>query len=165
MNQKTKVKKDLDNKSITISRELNAPVEMVWRAYTEAELLAQWWSPAPWRLETKTMNFNVGGHWLYAMVSPENQKHWARANYLAISKFEKFVMEDFFCDETGHVDGKLPSGQGEVVFTKTKSGTNVDYTLKFATEEALKQTLEMGFEEGMSLCLEQLEQLLAAKKS
>ncbi|MNK93926.1 hypothetical protein D3C87_1141100 [compost metagenome] len=165
MNQKTKVKKDLSNKSITISRELDASLEMVWRAYTESELLDQWWGPSPWRVETKTMNFSVGGHWLYAMVSPENQKHWARMNYVAINKHEKFAIEDFFCDETGHVDGKMPSAKGEVIFMKTNSGTNVDYILRFATEEALKQMIEMGYEQGMSQCLEQLEELLAKKKS
>lgn len=75
-NKKTQVIKDLKEKSILVSREFNAPVETVWRAYTESELLDQWWGPAPWRAETKFMNFSVGGYWLYAMVSPENQKHW-----------------------------------------------------------------------------------------
>ena len=164
MNQKTKVKKDLNNRSITISRELNGPLEMVWRAYTEKELLGQWWSPAPWKLETKFMDFSVGGHWLYAMVSPENQKHWARMNYLAIQKFEKINMEDFFCDENGNIDGKLPASKGEIVFTKTANATNTDYILEFATEEALQKIIEMGYEQGMSQCLEQLESLLATKK-
>jgi uncharacterized protein YndB with AHSA1/START domain len=73
---KTQIAKDFKQKSITVSREFDAPLASVWRAYTETELLDQWWGPAPWHAETKTMNFVPGGYWLYAMVSPDGQKHW-----------------------------------------------------------------------------------------
>jgi uncharacterized protein YndB with AHSA1/START domain len=160
MSQKTKVKKDLEDKSITISREFKAPVEMVWRAYTEKEFLDKWWGPSPWRAETKSMEFREGGHWLYAMVSPENQKHWAKMNYSKINKHHKIEKQDFFCDETGKENDMFPPSNGSVVFTKTESGTNVDYKLKFTSQEGLDQLIQMGFEQGMSMCLEQLETLL-----
>ena len=58
---KTHVIKDLKEKLILVSREFNAPIELVWRAFTESELLEEWWAPQPWRAETKSMNFKVGG--------------------------------------------------------------------------------------------------------
>jgi uncharacterized protein YndB with AHSA1/START domain len=164
MSEKTKIKRDFEEKSITVSREFNAPLELVWRAYTEKEFLNQWWGPAPWKAETKSMDFREGGFWLYAMAGPENQKHWARMNYLKINKHKNFEVEDFFCDETGNVDSKLPASKGEFIFTKTSTGINVDFKLKFSTEEALKQTIEMGFEQGISQCVDQLEVLLSKLK-
>jgi uncharacterized protein YndB with AHSA1/START domain len=164
MTEKTKIKRDLEDKSITVSREFKAPLELVWRAYTEKEFLNQWWGPAPWKAETKSMDFREGGFWLYAMAGPENQKHWARMNYLKISNHKKFEIQNFFCEENGNVDGKLPASQGEVVFAKTQTGTHVDFKLKFSTEEALKQTVEMGFEQGISQCTDQLEVLLSKLK-
>lgn len=161
MNQKTKIKRDLEDKSITVSREFKAPLEMVWRAYTEEEFLNQWWGPSPWKVETKSMDFREGGYWHYAMVGPENQKHWARMNYIKINKHQKFNVEDLFCDETGNIDGKLPTSKGEAVFTKTESGTNVDFKLKYPTQEAMNQIIEMGFEQGISQCSDQLEVLLS----
>ena len=57
-----------ENKTIAIQREFDADPQLVWSAWTTAELLDQWWGPRPWRAETKKMDFREGGHWLYAMV-------------------------------------------------------------------------------------------------
>lgn len=161
---KTNVVKDFKEKSVLVSREFNAPVELVWRAYTESELLEKWWAPAPWRAETKSMNFTVGGYWLYAMVSPENQKHWGRMNYLAIQPKEYFELEDAFCDENGNVNPELPASKGKNVFTKTPGGTRVDFKMIYATEEDLQKIVEMGFEQGITMCMDQLEELLRQNK-
>ena len=80
VNSKMQIEKDLDNKKMTITRSFDAPVSDVWRAWTESELLDQWWAPKPWKAETKSMDFRVGGYWLYAMVGPDNTKHWAKAD-------------------------------------------------------------------------------------
>ena len=88
--QESSIVKDLNEKSILVSREFEAPLADVWRAYTEAALLDQWWGPSPWRAETRQMNFKPGGYWLYAMVGPEGEKHWARMDYLAIDHHRSF---------------------------------------------------------------------------
>lgn len=160
MNNKTQVIKDLKTKTVTVIREFNAPVEKVWQAYTEKELLDQWWGPAPWRAETKTMDFRPGGHWLYAMVSPENQKHWGRMNYLTITPFESVEMEDVFCDENGNVNPDLPTSKGKFIFTKTENGTQAEFRMTYNSEEDVLKIIEMGFEQGITQCLEQLEALL-----
>lgn len=157
---KTEVVKDLKERSILVSREFNAPLENVWRAYTESELLDQWWAPEPWRAETKSMDFRVGGYWLYAMVSPEDQKHWGRMNYLAIDHHKSFDMEDAFCDEEGKVNAALPVSKGKNVFTKTENGTRVEWKMLYATEEDIQKIVEMGFEQGITACLDQLEELI-----
>jgi uncharacterized protein YndB with AHSA1/START domain len=157
---KTQVEKNFREKSILVSREFNAPIEKVWKAYSQKELLDQWWGPSPWKAETKKMDFRNGGHWHYAMVGPENEKHWARMNYLNIDPLKKMQIEDLFCDENGKVNTTLPVSKGEMVFTKTTSGTKVDFKMYYATEEDVKKMVEMGFEQGITQCLEQLEELL-----
>jgi uncharacterized protein YndB with AHSA1/START domain len=159
-NNKTQVFKDLPNKSILISREFNAPLKNVWRAYTESELLEQWWAPKPWRAETKSMNFTVGGYWLYAMVGPDNSKHWGRANYLAINPLVNFEVEDAFCDEEGNMNTELPVTKWNIIFTESNTGTKIEVKLIFGTEADLQKLVEMGFEQGFSIGLNQLEELL-----
>src|SRR5687767_10424597 len=132
---KTHVIKDLKEKSILVSREFEAPVEDVWRAFTESELLDQWWAPAPWRAETKSMNFKVGGYWLYAMVSPTDERHWGRMDYLSIDKHKNFQMEDAFCDEDGNKNPQLPVSKGSTVFTSTVTGSFVEFKIIYTTEE------------------------------
>lgn len=158
-NNETRVIKDLKEKSILVSREFNAPLANVWRAFSESELLDQWWGPAPWRAETKSMNFTPGGFWLYAMVSPENQKHWGRMNYIAIDHHKTIDVEDFFCDENGNIDNQLPASKGQNVFTETANGTRVDFKLTYPTEADLQKIVEMGFEQGITVCFDQLQEL------
>lgn len=161
---KTQVVKDFKEKSILVAREFNATIDKVWRAYSEPELLDQWWGPAPWRAETKYMNFTPGGHWLYAMVSPENQKHWGRMNYISIAHHKNFYIEDAFCDENGNMNSALPVSKGVTLFTETAKGTKVEFKMSYSTEEQLKQIVEMGFEQGITACLDQLEQLFKQNK-
>lgn len=162
-NNKTNITKDFQEKSIVLTREFNAPLAHVWRAFTEKELLDQWWGPSPWRAETKSQDFTPGGFWLYAMVGPEGQKHWARMNYISITHHKSFEIEDVFCDENGVLNHELPISSGKNRFTEIPEGTIVEFKMLYPTEAALQTIVEMGFEQGISTCFEQLDELL--KKS
>ncbi|MDI6046165.1 SRPBCC family protein [Flavobacterium yafengii] len=163
-NSKTLVVKDLEEITILVSRTFSAPLEKVWRAYTESELLEQWWAPKPWKAETKSMNFSVGGYWLYAMVGPENEKHWGRMDYTAITPHLSFEIKDSFCDEEGTVNTSLPVSSGTIVFTTTESGTLVEFKMFYSSEKEIETMIEMGFEQGITACLEQLEALFQENK-
>ncbi|RXK62363.1 SRPBCC domain-containing protein [Lacibacter luteus] len=157
---KTNVTKDFQAKSIVVSREFDAPVADVWRAFTESKLLDQWWGPSPWRAETKKQDFTPGGFWLYAMVGPEDQRHWARMDYLSITHHKGFEIEDSFCDENGTINPELPVSKGHNVFKETATGTTVEFKMIYPTEQSLQTIVEMGFEQGISICFDQLEVLL-----
>ncbi len=164
MENKTQVIKDFKERSILVSREFNAPLKNVWRAYTEGKLLDQWWGPAPWHAETKLLDFTAGGFWLYAMVSPEGEKHWGRMNYLSINPHKSYDIEDVFCDENGNVISELPTSKGQIVFSETENGTRVDFKMIYQTESDLQKIVEMGFEQGISICLDQLESMINENK-
>lgn len=157
---KTRIEKDFNEKSILVAREFDATVHNVWRCYSEPELLDQWWGPAPWKAETKTMKFEVGGFWLYAMVSPEGEKHWGIMKYKGIELYKYINLEDGFCDEDGNMNMALPISKGQMLFTPTSTGTLVEFKMVYTTEVQLKTIVEMGFEQGITACLEQLAQLL-----
>jgi uncharacterized protein YndB with AHSA1/START domain len=161
---KTQVIKDFKERSVLVSREFNAPLATVWRAYTDSEILDQWWGPAPWRAETKTMNFKAGGFWLYAMVSPEGQKHWGRMNYISVDHHKGYQIEDAFCDENGNAIEGLPVSKGHFLFTPSANGTLVDYKMVYNSAEDLQKIVEMGFEQGIIQCSDQLDQMLAQNK-
>ena len=159
-NNKTEVIKNFKEKSIIVSREFDAPIEKVWQAYTDSQLLDQWWGPSAWRAETKRMNFKPGGHWLYAMVGPGGEKHWALMNYIAIDPLKGYDIEDAFCDEEGNLNSDLPVSRGRMSFSKTAYGTRVEFKMIYTTETDVQKIIEMGFEQGITMCLDQLEQLL-----
>lgn len=161
---KTLVVKDLEEKTILVSRVFSAPLEKVWRAYTESDLLVQWWAPQPWRAETKSMNFAVGGYWLYVMVGPQNEKHWGRMDYTAIRPHENFAIRDSFCDEEGNINPSLPVSTGTITFSNTADGTLVEFKMFYSNEKEIETMIEMGFEQGITTCLEQLERLFQENK-
>ena len=161
---KTTVKKDFQEKSILVSREFNAPLEIVWKAFTESESLEKWWAPKPWRAETKTMHFSEGGYWLYAMVSPENEKHWGKMNFLTIEPLVSYTIQDEFCDEEGNTNTELPTSRGKNTFTKTETGTLVTFKTVYNSEEEVHKLIEMGFEQGITMTFEELATLLEFAK-
>ena len=84
MENKTQISKDAASNKLTVRRTLDAPLDLVWSAWTTAELLDQWWAPEPWKAVTKSMDFSAGGKWLYAMTGPAGEEHWSMVEYKEI---------------------------------------------------------------------------------
>ncbi|QEC53042.1 uncharacterized protein YndB with AHSA1/START domain [Anseongella ginsenosidimutans] len=149
-----------ENKTIHITREFAASLELVWQAWTTPELLDKWWGPQPWRAETKTMDFREGGFWHYAMVSPEGEKHWSKATFLAIKKEKSFASKGGICDENGTLDPAFPQNLWENNFSPKDNKVQVDMLLTYDTLDDLEKEIEMGFKEGMTIDFQQLDELL-----
>jgi len=154
---------DLSNKTIHITREFNAPIEKVWKAWTEPALLEKWIVLKHWTAETKTMDFTVGGIWLYAMVSPEGQKHWVYAKFTAIDDQKSISSTGMFCDGDGN-----PILDGPKSFRETKflpidgNRAKIDMLITFEEESTIKMFVDGGFKEGISMTLDHLDELLTA---
>ena len=152
-----------ENNTVSVKREFAAGLELVWEAWTNPEIIDLWWAPKPWRAETKSMDFRECGFWLYAMVGPENEKHWGRQDYLKIVLHNSFSGTDAFCDDNGNVNEELPKTLFENVFSENDGKALVTITSTYASLEMLEQIIEMGFQEGFSLALENLDQYLETK--
>lgn len=162
-NNPTQIVKDLPRKKMTVTRSFAAPVEHVWRAWTESDLLDQWWAPKPWKTETKSIDFREGGHWLYAMVGPDASRHWARADYQSIQPQQGFQAVDCFCDENGNRLGDMPSTHWNNSFQPSGEGTTVKVELTFSEEADMEKIIAMGFEAGFTAALGNLDQYLEAQ--
>ena len=153
-----------ENKTIVVNREFDAELKLVWQACTTPELLEQWWAPKPWRAETKSMDFSEGGHWLYAMVGPKGEKHWNMVNYISIENEKYFKAKDGFSDENGTINTDLPQNLWENQYVSNKEQTLVIITLTFDTLEDLETIIKMGFKEGFTMGLNQLDEVLETLK-
>ena len=158
---KTVFTKDEVNKKMTVERTFNAPLPLVWKAWTDPEILDQWWAPKPFKTETQSMDFSEGGRWLYVMAGPEGERHWCKVDYHRIDPENFFQGLDGFCDENGVPSQELPSMMWHVGFDRAGSTTNVVVNIDFPTAEAMNAIIEMGFKEGFSMAHENLDALLA----
>ena len=163
MNKQTRISKDLANKKLVIVREFDAPLEQVWEAWTESHLLDMWWAPKPWKAQTKTMDFREGGSWLYCMVGPEGPGSWCRADFKKISTHKSFTAIDAFCDENGNINQDFPIMHWKNEFSETDSGTKVEVEISYSSVADIEKMLEMGFEEGFTSALGNLDELLENK--
>jgi len=154
---------DKVNKVITVKRSYEAPLELVWDAYTKSEILDQWWAPKPWQSKTKSMDFTEGGSWHYAMVGPNGEAHWAVATFSKIITLQSYTGTDSFTDEFGNINKELPQSHWDVNFAKESIGTTVTFLIHYSDLQQLETTLEMGFQEGFTATLTYLEGLLAAQ--
>jgi len=146
-----------------VERSFNAPLDLVWAAWTEADLLDQWWAPKPYRAVTHSRNFTEGGHWLYYMLGPEGDKQWCLFDFESIRPFAYFSGIDAFCDENAVPDQTKPRVRWENNFRGTGSETIVDIQLQFETLKDLETIIEMGLKEGFTAALENLDQYIAAQ--
>lgn len=153
---------DKENKTIKVKREFDAKVSLVWDAYTKKEILDQWWAPKPWKTKTKSLDFREGGQWLYAMVGPAGEEHWAIADYKEIVPQKKFTGLDAFADKEGNVNKDMPQSKWEVTFSDKGDTTLVEFTITYPDLAQLEETIKMGFKEGLASAMENLDALLAS---
>lgn len=156
---------DEDGNKISVEKSFDAPVDVVWDAWTKSEILDLWWAPKPWRAETKSMNFKEGGRWLYAMVGPEGEKHWSLFDYKEIVPQKRFSGVDAFCDEQGHIAEAKPRSLWKNRFIDDSERTIVQIDLHFDSAAHLQQILDMGFKEGFTMGLDNLDEYLVTRKN
>ena len=155
---------DLAAKKIHIVREFNAPIEKVWKAFTDPDLLVKWVAPKPWTAETKTWDFTVGGISLYAMVGLEGQKHWVYAEFTAIETGSALSTTGMFCDGDGNPLREAPKSYRDTKFSSIDGNrTMVDSVITFEDESTIKWFVEGGFKEGTVMTFTQLDELLAVQ--
>lgn len=152
-----------EKNTVNVIRDFNAELNLVWEAWTNPEILDQWWAPKPYKTQTKSMDFREGGMWLYAMISPQNELHWCKAHYLKIEKFKSFSHTDSFCDENGNIIQNFPTSNWTNVFKSFNDKTSVNITIQYHSLADLEQVIKMGFKEGFTMAMQNLDLFLEAK--
>ncbi|MBI2593351.1 SRPBCC domain-containing protein [Candidatus Daviesbacteria bacterium] len=165
----------VNENGLVIERVFNAPVEKVWAAWTEPELIKKWWGPEGFSAPSIKVDLQVGGRYIFAMQGPKgsqwDQVMYSGGVYREIVPNKKIVATDYFCDEYGNKmkpenygqDPNSPS-EMEVVITfedmgMGKSKLTITYP-KPETEEQFQAMLKSGMKEGWNSSLNKLAESL-----
>lgn len=92
-----------NNKEIIIVHTFDAPIEQVWKAWSDPEILKKWWGPKDFTAPFSRIDFRVGGKYLHCMRSPEGKEFWSTGVYREIVPMQRIVCTDSFADEKGNV--------------------------------------------------------------
>ncbi len=145
---------------VQITREFDAGLSLVWDAFTKAEILDQWVAPAPFTARTKFMDFREGGRRFYAMVSPDGQERWLLQQYKSISPKTHFNLFNVFADKDENP--QLPGSDWDYHFSEENGKTTVRITIYNESLARMEKMIELGFREGFTASLVNLENLLAS---
>jgi uncharacterized protein YndB with AHSA1/START domain len=155
----------MSNKMITrveghefvLERVFDAPPELVFRAFSEAEHLKHWWGPRGWTLTVCNVDFRPGGIWHYCMKCiDKNQgdfygfESWGKAVYEEIVKSEKIVYVDYFSDADCNEAEGMPSTRVTMAFVSHEGKTKLVSRSQYDSAEALQKVMDMGMEQGIT---------------
>lgn len=141
-------------REIRIERVFDAPIARVWRAYTDPELIAQWWGRGN-KLEIERMEVERGGHWRFVERGPDGS-HGFEGRYREVTPMERVVQTFEWDGMPGHVAVETAE------FTDLGDGrTKVTATSLFHTAEERDGMLSSGMETGLNESYAALDKLLA----
>ncbi len=99
----------LEEKLIEVTRVFDAPQDLLWKAWTEAERFMQWYGPQGFTIPTCEIDLKVGGRHLWCMQSPDGNKMYFTGEFKDISPMDLLVFTDTASDAEGN---ELGMGEG-----------------------------------------------------
>ncbi|MBL0898547.1 MAG: SRPBCC family protein [Reyranella sp.] len=147
------------DRELVLTRLIDAPREKLYRAWTEPELLKQWFAPRPWTTPVVELDVRPGGSVLFVMRSPEGQDMPNHGVYLEVVPNQRLVTTDAF------TRAWEPSAKPFMLLIVTfeDEGGKTRYTARVRhwTVEDKEAHEKMGFHEGWGICADQLAALVA----
>jgi len=144
---------NLNNRTLSLEKIFDAPIELVWEAWTSSEHIVKWWAPPGMDLTVIEHNFKVDGKWKYTMLMPNGTEFISEGIYKEIIEMEKIVTSADFKPMTENVEL-------HAYFEKIDDQTKFTFNVIHETEEYCKQQEKMGFYNGWGSAFERLQLLV-----
>jgi uncharacterized protein YndB with AHSA1/START domain len=138
---------------ILITREFDAPRHLVFRAWTDPDLIPRWWHANRGEIKSVEVDLRVGGKWRYVMVANEDFEVAFHGEYLEIVPDERVVSTEVY-------EG-MPDAQAvdTVEFNEVDGRTLVTLLVQHQKKEHRDAHIESGMEDGLQDALDLLEQV------
>ena len=141
---------DTNNRTVSLKRTFNAPIKLVWEAWTQPEHIALWWGPKGMDTKVVEHDFRVGGKWKYTMEMPDGNEFIADGVYSEIVELERIFSSANFKPMTEGVEI-------QALFEESGDKTNFTFNVVHPTEEYCKQQEKMGIMNGWGSVFDRLE--------
>jgi len=147
-----------NDRELVLTRLIDAPREKVFKAWTDAELLKQWFAPLPWTTPVVEVDVRPGGSSMFVMRDPDGNDYPNKGVYLEVVENEKLVFTDAFTE--AWQPSEKPFFTGVLTFEDEGGKTRYTARARHWTKEDRDAHEKMGFHEGWGQCTDQLEALL-----
>jgi uncharacterized protein YndB with AHSA1/START domain len=139
---------------IFMERTFNAPRELVWRAYTDASHIANWWGQRANTTIIDKMDVKPGGLWRYIERDPEGNEYGFNGTYKEVTPIERLSYTFEFEGTPGHIC------TDNITFEDLGSQTKLKIITTFDNKEDRDGLLQSGMEIGANESYDRLEELL-----
>jgi uncharacterized protein YndB with AHSA1/START domain len=141
------------DEQILITREFEAPKDLVFKAYTTPELVRRWWTARRGEMQVAEIDLRVGGTWRYVMETPDGLEVGFHGEYREIVPNERIVSTEIY--------EAMPEGQAidTVTFTQDGGRTTLTILVEHQNKAARDFHVESGMEDGLQDALDLLEQV------
>ena len=148
----------LADRELVLTRLIDASREKLYRAWTEPELLKQWFAPSPWTTPKAELDVRPGGANLIVMRGPDGNEFPNRGVYLEVVPNQRLVFTDAFTQAWEPSQKPFMT----VILTFEDEGGKTRYTARVRhwTNEDREAHEKMGFHEGWAICAQQLSELV-----
>jgi uncharacterized protein YndB with AHSA1/START domain len=147
------------DRQILITREFDAPKELVYKAWTTPELVRQWWSGERGEMTVCEIDLRVGGGWRYAMVANEGFEVAFHGEYRELVPNERMVSTEAF---EGIPDPDEHASLNTLTLTESDGRTTLTVLVEHPTQEGRDMHINSGMEGGMQEAMDRLEQVAIA---
>jgi uncharacterized protein YndB with AHSA1/START domain len=154
----TKTTTAVEGRDLVLTRIIDVAPDKVFRAWTEPELMKQWFAPKPWTTARVETDVRAGGSSLVVMASPEGVEMPCPGVYLEVVKNQRLVITDAYTSAWQPSEKPFMT----MILTFEDLGGKTRYTarLRHWTDADREAHEKMGFHEGWSKCTEQLAGLV-----
>jgi uncharacterized protein YndB with AHSA1/START domain len=136
---------------ILITREFDAPAELVYRAWTTPELIKRWWAGKRGGVTLAEVDLRVGGSWRYVMVAEGGSEVGFHGEYRELVPNERIVSTEVF---EGMPDA---AALDTLTLTEADGKTTLSILVEHETKEHRDGHIQSGMEEGMQESMDALE--------
>jgi uncharacterized protein YndB with AHSA1/START domain len=144
---------------IGITRLYDAPLDMVWDAWTDLQQIAQWWGPRGFTITTHSKELRPGGRWVYTMHGPDG------TDYPNIAYYHEVVPKQLLVYDHGATETTPPLFHVTVRFTEVNGKTQLDMTMALPTPEAAEETRRFIKKAGGNSTWDRLAEYLESETS
>ncbi|WP_158813954.1 SRPBCC family protein [Methylocapsa sp. S129] len=149
----------VSDRDLVLTRIIDAPPEKLFRAWTEPELLKQWFAPLPYTTPVAELDVRPGGANLIVMRGPDGGEMSNRGVYLEVTPNERIVFTNAYTKAWEPSEKPFMT----VILTFEDQGGKTRYTalVRHWTVADRETHEKMGFHNGWGQCADQLEALVA----
>jgi uncharacterized protein YndB with AHSA1/START domain len=157
----TSVEKDVDNLTLTLLADFDAPPTQVWQLWADPRQLERWWGPPTHPATVEQHDLTPGGKVTYFMTGPEGEKYHGWWGVNSVDPPSSLEFNDGFADQDGTPIDEMPNSTIHMQLTEQEGGTRMELRSTFASREQMEKLVSMGMVEGLQEAVGQMDALLA----